>query len=513
VRYIKKYTGSKINKAGLSAMLFVCSSFFTIAAAQEAPRAAMKTNAQIVYYDKPGKVDSFADMFAKGKFYGRLRSNTFYFWWDVPEANKKNDVHLVSGLGGSLVYKSGMLGGFDFGGGLYYSRAFFKAKSDPIFGLKGGKDLLSRFDFVNTGDKSMAVLGQAYLRYSGIAQSEIVIGRQLVETFYAKSNDTKMIPNTFDGLVLGTKAIPDTTVKLGYLYKQKLRDHTQAHSVLMFGDANSSSADMPQWSGNDDSAMHRGLTYTRLKAAGISTHAPLIVGDIHNRSVKKLKVDAAFYVVPEIVSQVMGELNYRFDLPGTLSVAPGLRYIRQFDNGGGSVGGAALFGQLAGKHGASYGYRNADSLDSQMIAARIVAKIDNYAVNLAYSMVFDEADLVTPWRAFPTSGYTRSMGRYNWFANTRSYRIKLTRNANSTGIYKDLFTELSVLYTDADENKYVTIGNVNLKYADQIYYYAGFVQNLPSMPELQWRLRLGYNDTELEGWDNLDARFELNYLF
>ncbi len=502
-----------MNKAGLSAILLLNFSFFAAAAEQGTPRVAMKTNAQLVYYDKPGKTDSFTGMFAQGKFYGRLRSNTFYFWWDAPEVNKKNDIHLISGLGGSLVYKSASLGGFDFGGGLYYSRAFFKSKSDPLSGLKAGKDALSRYDFANTKEKSLAVLGQAYLRYSGIAQSEIVVGRQLVETFYAKSNDTKMIPNTFDGVVIGTKAIPGTSVKLGYLYRQKLRDHAQAHSPLVYGDANSSSANMPQWSENDDSAMHRGLTYTRLKAAGISTHAPLIVGDIHNRSVEGLKIDASFYAVPEIVSQVMGELNYRFDLSKTLSIAPGLRYIRQFDNGGGSVGGAALLGQLAGKSGSSYGYKEADSLDSQMIAARIVAKIDNYALNLAYSMVFDEADLVTPWRAFPTSGYTRSMGRYNWFANTKSYRIKLTRNANSTGIYKDLFTELSVLYTDADENKYVAIGNVNLKYADQIYYYAGFVQNLPSMPELQWRLRLGYNDTDLDGWDNLDARFELNYLF
>ena len=502
-----------MNKAGLSAIFLLHLSLFATVAAYDTPRASIKTDAQIVYYDKPGKVDSFADMFAKGKFYGRLRSNTFYFWWDAPEANKKNDIHLISGLGGSLIYKSAMLGGFDFSGGLYYSRAFFEAKSDPIFGLKAGKDTFSRFDFVNTGDKSMAVLGQAYLRYSGIYGTKLIAGRQFVETFYTKSNDTKMIPNTFDGLVVSIKAIPGTAIKLAYLYRQKLRDHTRPNAVLMFGDAGSSSADMPQWSENDDSAMHRGLTYGRLKAAGISVSAPLIVGDIHNRSIKKLKADASFYIVPEIVSQVMGELNYRFDLPGELSVAPGFRYIRQFDNGGGSVGGAALFGQLAGKHGASHGYKNADSLDSQMIAAKIVAKIDNYALNLAYSKVFDEADLIAPWRAFPTSGYTRSMGRYNWFANTRSYRIKLTRNTNSTGIYKNLFTELSVLYTDADENKHVAINEINLRHTDQFYYYLGFIQNIPAMPELQWRLRLGYNDTDLTGWDNLDARFELNYLF
>jgi len=480
-------------------------------AEENQPKLALKTNGQVVYNDVPGEVDNFTEMLSEGKFYGRLRSNTFYFWWD--EASEKNDIHLISGLGGSMVYKSATLSGFDFSGALYYSNAFFNAKNDPAFGLKAGKDAVSRFDYVNTGDKSMAVLGQAYLRYRGIDNTEIIVGRQLVETFYTKSNDTKMIPNTFDGLVIGTEAIPDTAVKLGYLYEQKLRDHTQAHSVLMYGDANSSSSVRPQWSENDDSAMHRGLTYTRLSTAGVSTRAPLIVGDLHNKSIENLKIDASFYAVPELVSQIMGELNYKFKLAEKVSITPGFRYISQFDNGGGEIGGAAIFGQLADENADSHGYKNISSLDSQMIGARLVTELDNYSINLGYTHIFDEADLVTPWRGFPTSGYTRSMGRYNWFANTKSYRIKMTRNANKTGLYKNLFTELSVLYTDGDENKYVTIGDVNLKYADQIYYYAGFVQNIPVLPELQWRLRLGYNDTDLEGLDNLDARFELNYLF
>ncbi len=267
-------------------------------AEENQPKLALKTNGQVVYNDVPGEVDNFTEMLSEGKFYGRLRSNTFYFWWD--EASEKNDIHLISGLGGSMVYKSATLSGFDFSGALYYSNAFFNAKNDPAFGLKAGKDAVSRFDYVNTGDKSMAVLGQAYLRYRGIDNTEIIVGRQLVETFYTKSNDTKMIPNTFDGLVIGTEAIPDTAVKLGYLYEQKLRDHTQAHSVLMYGDANSSSSVRPQWSENDDSAMHRGLTYTRLSTAGVSTRAPLIVGDLHNKSIENLKIDASFYAVQNL---------------------------------------------------------------------------------------------------------------------------------------------------------------------------------------------------------------------
>ena len=139
-----------------------------------------------------------------------------------------------------------------------------------------------------------------------------------------------------------------------------------------------------------------------------------------------------------------------------------------------------------------------------MIAARIVGVLGKYQVNLGYTQVFDEADLITPWRGFPTAGYTRSMGRYNWMADTKSYRIEVTRGANKTGIFTDLGVQASILHTDADESK---------GYHDENYYYLGFVHNIPSLVELQWRLRLGYNDTKKKDADDLDARFEINYLF
>jgi hypothetical protein len=67
-----------------------------------------------------------------------------------------------------------------------------------------------------------------------------------------------------------------------------------------------------------------------------------------------------------------------------------------------------------------------------------------------------------------------------------------------------VFVQLSTLHTDADEAK---------GYFDENYYYVGFVQNIPSFVDLQWRLRLGYADTKQVNADSLDARFELNYLF
>ena len=50
-------------------------------------------------------------------------------------------------------------------------------------------------------------------------------------------------------------------------------------------------------------------------------------------------------------------------------------------------------------------------------------------------------------------------------------------------------------------------------YFNETFYYAGIVQNIPDFVNLQWRLRLGYADTNKVDANALDARYELNYLF
>ena len=487
---------SKLIKVGLTVGLLT-TIVLNADTVESKTKRALKTNGQEVYYVTPGSVNSISEMFSEGEYYGRIRSNTFYN--NFKNEDDSHSDHIISGLGGSLILKSATLSDFDFGAGFYFAQGFFDIDNDNVGNLKKGKDVISRYDYVNDNDSYMAVVGQAYLRYSGINKTELILGRQLVETFYTKSNDTKMIPNTFDGLLVSTNAMSKTKIKLAYLYEQKLRDHTSSHSTLMYGDSNSTSSLNPNWSENDDSAMHQGLTYTALKAAGKPTDAPLIVGDFKNKSMKNLNLDTSFYVVPELLSQIMLEANYKVDFDG-FSISPGVRYIKQLDNGAGEVGGASYSKGLS-----AVGYKDINSLEAQMIAARVVTKIDNYKINLGYTNILDEADLITPWRGFPTAGYTRSMARYNWKANTQSYRLELVRNANKKGIYKNVFIQASVLYTNADEDK----GN-----KDEMYYYIGFVQNIPSIVDLQWRLRLGYVDyIDDSTFNDLDARFEINYLF
>jgi hypothetical protein len=98
------------------------------------------------------------------------------------------------------------------------------------------------------------------------------------------------------------------------------------------------------------------------------------------------------------------------------------------------------------------------------------------------------------------------MGQYNWKANTQSYRIDIQHNLRQQGNYKNLFLEIAWLHIDEDESK-------SLLNSDRSNLYFGLIQNLPWIEDLQWRLRIGYTNAENNLYDNVDGRFELNYLF
>ena len=475
--------------------------FNTLLLAQATPTSSLKSNGEVIYNEPQKKVDNFLNMFSEGNFYGRLRNNNFLF-------STKNKNVPVNALGATLIYKSANYAGFDFNVGVYTSYSFFDTNDFNNVRVSKGKDTFSRYKYETQEERYMALLGQLNLGYT-FSQTKLVLGRQLVETFYTRSNDTKMIPNTFDGLVLQSKDIKNSKITLAYLHKQKLRDHTSAHSILMYGDRNSSSTSIPKWTENDDSAMHRGLTYSALKAAGKPTNAPLIVLDAKNKSIENLKIRFASYLVPELISQIMTELNYKIKFDG-FTVTPSVRYIQQFDNGAGNIGGAALKGNVNATNPA--GYKNPNSLNSQMIAAKLVTKIDDYTINLAYTNILDKSDLVTPWRGFPTAGYTRSMGIYNWRANTKSYRLQISKGGLTPGDYRDGLSFLSILYLDEDEAKFIK----NEHRVNSMYYFAAYVKNLKAYPQFQYRIRFGYRDFEKntsEHINYLDSRLEFNYLF
>ena len=478
-------------------------SIFTVASADDAkPKRQLKGNMMEVYNVLPGKANSITDAFANGVFYGRLRSNAFK--WDWKNETSKTKDNKALGLGGSMIYKTASFEGFSATAGLYVSSSpFYNMDQNDIGYAKAGKDTVSRYNVKTQDNYTLAVLGQAYLQYD-FDKTSIKAGRQIFESFLTKSNDTKMIPNTFDGISVVNKDLPQTTVRGAYFWRQKLRDHATAHDVITFKDKNGES-----WANNDDSAIHKGLNFTNLKG---DTNNDLIVVDARNKSIKNLQIDLTYGSVPNLISSLTGELNYNVNLGNGYSLTPGVRYMKQFDNGAGKIGGACLKGGLAGSTGAVDGYKEADSLESSVYMARLVLTKGPLAAQIGYSAVEDAGDIVAPWRGFPTGGYTRAMAQYNWYANTKTTAVQVKYNFGKAKLVPGLTGMIRYAMQDFDENKQAA--GVQ---ADSNIIHMDFIEQFT--PELQAKVRVGLVSADARVSSGIDQdsyneyRFELNYLF
>lgn len=487
--------------------LVAATSVLCMALADEAkPKRTLQSNMDETYNVLPKSVDTIDKAFSDGMFYGHLRTNLFR--WDYD--NNANGDNRAFGLGGSLIYKTAPLYGISATAGFYYSNSPFDAlreENADVGIVKSGKDTFSRYDVSKSGDWEMAVLAQSYLQYD-ISKTTIKYGRQLFESALTASNDTKMIPNAFEGLSVESKDVKDTTLKAAYFTAQKLRDHTTFHDVITFKDSS-----LNQWNNNDDSGVHKGLSYTNFKNAGKDTEHELVVAAISNKSIKNLKLDFTYTAVPDVVSSAIAEINYKIDLGSGYSLTPGFRYIEQFDNGGGDIGGASLGGLLGrDKTPATLlGYKDRYTLDSSAWMARLVLNKDALKVLIGYSAVADEADLVAPWRGFPTGGYTRAMAQTNWIANTKSMMAEVNYDFDKANILKGFKTTARYVIQDFDEAKQAA--GVQ---ADSNVIHIDLVKQIT--PQLDARVRFANvnADKRTTGIDKdsyNEYRFEINYLF
>jgi hypothetical protein len=339
----------------------------------------------------------------------------------------------------------------------------------------------------------MTVLAQAYLQYN-IAKTTIVGGRQLFESVFTKSNDTKMIPNTFDGISVTIKDIPKTTIKLAWFGGQKLRDHTDSHDVLAFNPNN-------KWGENDDSAVNKNLTVDR-----IGNNNDLYIATISNKSIKNLKLDFSYAIVPTVLGNFVAEANYAIPVGG-VKIIPGIRYMQQFDYLNADY-------EVANLSGNQHGYDDKKSLDTNLIAARLDLKTKALLVRFAYSQVADEADIVTPWRGFPTGGYTRAMGQYNWRANTKTYLAKVAYDFDKAKLLTGFSAMIEYGVQDFDDDKDGVQADSNILHVD-------FRQNIGK--NIQAKVRMGFCNVKDDirkssGSFKKDKsyneyRFELNYFF
>jgi len=448
-------------------------------------KVTLKGNMIVEYNQTPKSVESLQEAFSEGMFYGRLRANTFYWDWESEKAGLDNK---AIGLGGSFVYKSAPLYGFSATAGMYTSQVPmpYRMDVDELGKMKAGKDVLSRYDTTQTGSYGMSVMAQAYIQYD-MKKTSVKFGRQLVESVFTASNDTKMIPNAFEGVTVADKTLPQTTIQLAYLTKQKLRDHTVSHDVLA----------VDGWEQNDDSAVNKNLTVER-----IGDNNKLVIGSLTNKSIKNLKANVSYALVPNVVSNITLEAHYKIPVVGKWSITPGFRYMKQIDG----LNADYDVANLKGNHD---GYKDSQSLDSSLSAVRVDVGDGAFLGRLGYSHIADEADIIAPWRGFPTGGFTRAMAQYNWYANTTTYMARLGYDFGKANLIPGFSLMGRYAIQDFDDSK----AGVQ---ADSTVIHIDARQNISNNMEL--KLRVGIVNADTSSVDKTDVsyneyRVELNYFF
>ncbi len=465
-------------------------------------KAELKSNMQINYLQTPNAAENFEELFSKGIFYGRLRANSFLFEWD-DDSSASRENHYVAGVGGSLIFKSAHLHGFGFETGLYTTQNPWHMNDSYTPFYKAGKGVLSRYDVLTKDDYGINSLAIAYLQYKN-NMIDIKVGRQLFESTFTASNDTKMIPNSFEGLTLQTSFLSNTDIKLAYLTKEKLRDHSNFHHLFAYGDG---SGAYSQYTQNDDTAMHQGITMSALKQRGIDD--VLYIAEFTNKSLPNSEIKLNITAAPELITLAMIEAKYNFKINDTLTLSPALRYIRQFDEGAGTFAGANLKCDTVD-------YKSPDSLDGSMFAAKLDLSYGAFKTRLGYSEVADKADLVTPWRGFPTGGYTRAMAQYNWYANTKSSMIRFDYDFDKAGLIDGVSAFTRFVIQDFDDGK----SGVQ---ADSKVLTLDVIKKFDSIPRLYAKFRCAFvkGDTDTVASNGKlksdpsynEYRLELNYLF
>jgi len=150
-------------------------------------------------------VDQFRHMFSDGKVSGQIR--TVYAGYDLKENGQKDNY--ATAIGGALKYELASLYGFN-------GAVAFRTSQDLAFATGDIDDNKQNPELSSSKGKYTEV-SEAYINYkhSGL---NLRAGRQPLDTPLADSDDTRMIPNTFEAYV-ATYEIDDFSFMAGNIQK------------------------------------------------------------------------------------------------------------------------------------------------------------------------------------------------------------------------------------------------------------------------------------------------------
>jgi hypothetical protein len=466
--------------------------------AQSQSTHILHNNSTVSYGVMPKEVESLSEVLNQGLFYTRLRLNSFSFDWDKEVEGKTRD-HETIGIGGNIHYKSAYFHHFGFSSALFTSQNPLHNSVDNLKYYKVGKGVMNRHDVATKGKYGMTNLAIAYGEYRD-KETSIKVGHQIVESYLTKSNDIKMIPNTFEGATITSNSMENHTFHAGVLLKQKLRDHNDFHHVFAYDDG---AGTYDKWRENDDTAMHRGITLSKLNEQGIKDR--IFFMELNNNKKDAFSYKINYTMLPQLFSTLGTDLTYKWKTKEGYIFSPSMRYMHQFDNGAGAIAGANLKTN-------NVAYSNPNSVETELYGARFDIGKDNWRIRTGFSYIADKGDIISAWRAFPTNGYGYTLLQYNWYANTASYVVQGDYDFKA----QKLHAQVRVGIQDFDDRKAGVQADSNVFQFD-------FIKQFVNCPNLYAKLRMvrvvgDKNTIASDGSQKLnpsykDVRFELNYLF
>lgn len=446
-------------------------------------KSILKDNNSLFYKNTPLFAKNMNEVFLKGFFMGRLRTNLF------EQITSDGESMGVMGTGAAITYRTARLNNFYLTGEIGYSDTLLKTfNNSDVSKIKSGKDVFSRNKVGQTGDYSMYSIPELNVTYKN-GPYEIKYGMQGVNNAFMAENNTKMIKNSFLGTKVSYKG-SQNLIDMYYLQSQKLRDHESYHDGIFYDG----------YEGNDDSGMHRGLNGSN----GMSKNNEILVAEYLNKSIPNTQIKFSNLLVTDILNASIADIDYVMSFK-SFNLIPGFRYYHQKDLGAGVIGGASISGMKGLE-----GYTDIDSVESSMYAGRVQLVFESGKLIFGYSKVDDKADLISPWRGFPTKGYTRSMAQLNWYANTETYMVQYKAKLADYGIAIFDYSKINFDETKVD-NKGKPLADASVFHVDYIY------NHIFGMKNLQLKTRYSFMDYEknINQLDRTyqDIRTELNFLF
>ncbi|QZK90649.1 OprD family outer membrane porin [Flavobacterium sp. CHNK8] len=259
------------------------------------------------------KVDSTSilNAFKNGNFNGHFR----YFFMSTNNESGLSDYY-ANALGGGVKFETAKFHNFQFGVSGYYifnigSSDF--SKKDPVTNLSNRYEV-ALFDIQNPSSKdNLSRLEELYLKYN-FKNSNITLGKQLLNTSFINLQDGRMRPTVVDGIWIDFNELKKTKINLGYLYGISPR------STMKYFDVGESIGIYPSGINPDGTKSNY--------AGNLNTSGIYIVG-LQNESIKNLKILLWNQYAEDIFNSALFQMDYKYDLNPNSKLLFGFQSIYQ----------------------------------------------------------------------------------------------------------------------------------------------------------------------------------------